>query len=235
MELDFQAQWLQCWVKKMSDREDSWSGAWCKEKLKSHDKIKSIEVLASNLISVTHIEFGSVIIATMSLAKISKTKLQEVIGEQKIDFVLNVSKEPYITAKALKYAHDSGFSIGGLGDAMRALRDGNLHNYISPEIKFILRGLRQHSKVNNIARLDNRRFQIERHGLPTVTILTLNEYELTADAVRNAIDQFPQFTAILKSNPNGRILDSSISVADHAEIKIYTWGELLRALNKSWS
>lgn len=218
----------------MHNREDSWSGEWCKDKLETHDKIESIQLQGSNLLSVAHSEFGTITIATMSLEKIDENDLQVLLGTQKVDFVLNVSREPYVTQQALVYAEQNRFSIGGLGDAMRVLRDGDPADYVHREIRFILQGLRQHTNVVNVVRLDNRRFQIDRYDHSPVTILALNEYEITADTVRTAIDRFPKFHAILKSDPNGSITSNAIAAAESAGLEIYAWRDLLGALNKSW-
>lgn len=218
----------------MSQRTDAWSGNWCKDKLEEHEKVDSIELSNSNLLSVTHSEVGNLRIATMSLKHIDDKDISELLSDTEVDFILNVSKEPYITQDALQKAEQEGFIIGGLGDAMRALRDGDMESYVNPEIHFILRGLKQHSRVSRVTRLDNRRFKVVRHGAPDVTILALDEYDLTAEAVRNAIDSFPDFDAIVKSNPNGRISSSSISAAASSGIKVFKWGELLGALNRDW-
>jgi len=218
----------------MSKRSDDWSSDWCKDKLEDHEKVDSIELTDSNYLSVIHSEVGKLRIATMSLRRIDDEDLSSLLNDVDIDFVLNVSKEPYITQAALQKAEQEGFAIGGLGDAMRALRNGNMESYVNPEIHFILRGLRQHTRVSSVSRLDNRRFKVVRHGLPNVTILTLDEYDLTAEAVRNAIDSFPVFDAIVKSNPNGRISSKSISAASASGIQIFKWGELLGALNRDW-
>ena len=171
----------------------------------------------------------------MSLESIDSEDLKQLLGDEKVDFVLNVSREPYISAKALRFSNDNNFGIGGLGDLMRALRDHNLCNYVNPEVAFILRGLRQHTRVQNVTRMDNRRYNIERYDLPSVIIVALNDYDLTAESVRGAIDYFPKFKAILTSNPNCRRSKSSIIAASSAGIKILSWGEVLGYLNKQWT
>jgi len=218
-----------------SNRKDSWTGDWCKKKLIEHDEVTSIDLTNTNRLLVTLKTGQTLTVATMSLSKINLTEVENLLNGQEYDFILNVFKEPYITRKALEYAENHNFAIGGLGDAMRGFNEGSFQNYLNPEIKFILRGLRQHSRVVSVVRLDNRRFQIERHGQPSVKILALNDYDLVAENVRNALDQFSKFDAILKSNPNGKITTKAITAADAAGIKIYDWGGLLGALNISWT
>lgn len=218
----------------MMVRKDSWSGSWCREKLIIEENIDNIELISPNMLRVEHSEHGVFHIATMSLNKIEAKDLQDLINGQSVDFVLNVSSEPYLTTDAIELAEKLRFGIGGLGDSMRALRNGELSQYLNPEVNFVYQGLKQHSRVSSVKRLDNRRFHIERFGLDPVVIISLNEYELTAESIRNAIDKFPSFNAVLKSNPNGDIGDSAYTAAQHAAVAIFRWGELLGALNKPW-
>ncbi|NQU06108.1 MAG: hypothetical protein HQ568_08450 [Calditrichaeota bacterium] len=218
-----------------NNRSDSWSGSWIKGKIDSHDEVISTELINSNLISITRNDGRSYYIATMSLERIDSKDLTHLLGQQNVDFVLNVSNEPYITRNALEFAGNHDFAIGSLGDLTRALRDGDLSNYVNQEATFILRGLRQHTRVSNVMRLDNRRYQVERVGLESVIVLALNDYDLIAESVRSAIDNFPEFHALLTSNPYCQRSSNSVVAADAAGIKIIAWGELLGDLNRKWS
>ena len=217
------------------DRQDSWSGNWVSEKIIKHDKVGTIELVNPNLLTVITQDDSRYKIATMSLASINRNDLELLIGDVEVDFVLNVSKEPYLSSDAIDFSLKRGFSIGGLGDLMRALRDKNLSNYINPEITFILRGLKQHTRVSRVTRMDNRRFNVERIGLPSVIIVALNDYDLNADSVRTALDVFKDFDAILTSNPSCRQSGNSISAAESAGKKILSWGDLLSELNRTWN
>ncbi len=64
-----------------------------------------------------------------------------------------------------------------------------------------------------------------------IKVLALNEYDLTADAVRTGIDSHGKCSIILTSNPNCRPSGESIRAADSAGAKVLSWGELLCALN----
>jgi hypothetical protein len=215
--------------------DDSWSGKWVQDKIKNHNKISSIELISSNSLFVINNNGNRYRIATMSRKQIYSKDLEDILGRQNVDFVLNVFKEPLISGDALKFAEDKNFAIGGLGDLVRALNDYDISTYINPEVAFILRGLRQHTKVTNVARLDNRRYQIERIELSTIIILALNDYDLTAESVRGAIDKFSNFDAILTSNPNCRRSSNSIMAAKSAGVKILSWGELMGDLHRRWN
>jgi hypothetical protein len=83
--------------------------------------------------------------------------------------------------------------------------------------------------------VDDRRLVVQRRkGLDPVTVLILNDYELTADHVRNGIERYGAFEAIVRSNPNGRTTDAAYQAAADSGIKIFTWGEFFGQLNRKW-
>lgn len=237
-------------VKTMDNsRADKWSGNWVRTKLIKYSenyeefdensagscKDLVIALISSNFLSVTDKYAIKYRIATMSLQKIAAEDLEQLLGDENVDFVLNVPKEPYITQSALEFANEKKFAIGGLGDLMRALRDQNVSTYIHKEVVFVLRGLGQHNRVCNVIRIDNRRYKIYRGSLPSVVVLALNDYDLTADVVRSAIEKFPKFDAIVMTNPNCKCSKKSIDIINSLDKKLLSWGELLSELHKAWN
>ena len=63
------------------------------------------------------------------------------------------------------------------------------------------------------------------------TILALNNYDLTAEKVREAKSKYRTFDVILASNPNARISSIANDVAKELGLKILTWRQLLGRLN----
>ena len=205
---------------------------WVKEKITNTST--NVEIVKDNILSIEREGKGKFLVATMSERIINEEVIKTTVSGKSVDFVVNISKEPYITKGALDFAERNNFSIGGMGDIASALNDGNLNCYLNKEIAFVSRGLLQHSRVKSISRLDNRRFRITRIDLEPVTVVSINEYEITADVVRETKDNFPPFDAILKSNPNGRITSEARRAAESSGLYIYKWGELMGALNKKW-
>lgn len=144
---------------------------------------------------------------------------------------MNVPKNAVYRGAAISYAERNSFGIGGLGDLFVAINENNYRHYLSKEARFILRGLEQHTKVSSVNRITNRLYEVHRYGLKPIRVLALNEYDLTADAVRTGIDNHGKCNIILTSNPNCRPSCESIRAADSAGAKVLAWGELLGALN----
>jgi hypothetical protein len=208
--------------------------SWSKDKILDHEKVLDVNLIDSSMLNVSHENGSEFKIAVISSERVNLDSLRN-INIADIDFILNIKKDAYITGDVFDLGDSAGFSIGTLGDVYRALNNGFMANYLDAEMSFVIRGLGQHRKVTELKRLDNRRFLISRDSLPSVTILVLNDYDFTAEAVRHGIDVFGEFDAILTSNPNCRRTGNCMGAASSAGIKIMDWGELMGNLNRRWN
>ena len=205
---------------------------WCIDKISGHGKVESMTKVDNTTLELTHKNTKTYTVSVLSSDSMNLESISD-IDIQKVDFILNIKKDAYINGKLMQLMESADFSIGSLGDLYSALGSGNLSSYVSKEMQFVIRGLAQHNKVKCIYRLDNRRFEIERKLLPDVTILVLNDYDLTAESVRDGIDKYGDFDSILTSNPNCRRSGNAERAAENSGRKIMSWGELMGNLNKN--
>ena len=208
---------------------------WIIEKLGDNDKIKSTNVDNDGLLHIERVEGVTLRVINSSLEKFTFKDIKPLADINNVDFILHTFKEPYVNGDVYKYLDIKRKVLGGYGDLFRVLGQDFNYPYLPPEVKFILRGLEQHTKVSNVRRLDDRRYEISRHGIETVIIVSLNDYDLGVESIRNAVDKYRTFDAVLKSNPNGRISTSALELSDSREIKVFKWGELLGKLNQKWN
>lgn len=208
--------------------------SWCLSKISEHDKVESTRLTNNEIINITHKNGNNFNVAAVSTEHMTLETIGT-IDITNLDFLLNIKTDAYTDGNVYALAKSATFGIGGLGDVYRALNQGVMATYLDPEMKFIIRGLHQHRCVLKIERLDNRRFYIERNGLNSVTILALNDYDLTGESVRHGIEVFKKFDAILTSNPNCRRSNSSETAAYNTGVKILSWGQLMGQLNRNWS
>jgi hypothetical protein len=213
-------------------REDSWSAEWVCSKLISHEDIQSADVRDTNQIELKVRKLQRTVqIATMSLETVRSTDLHELCASSEIEFALNIKKDALYDQSAIHFSESRPIGLGGLGDLYRAAGEQDFRNYIPKETRFILRGLRQHTAVTHVHRLNNRLYRIERRSGQPMTVLALNDYDLTAESVRDGIDRFGTCDIILASNPNCRASGESIAAARHCGVRVLKWGQLLGALN----
>lgn len=208
---------------------------WILEKLKDNDDISSTEIVSDSLLRINRKEGDSITITKTTLSKINLTDVKSILVNQDADFILHTVKEPWIFGGVFDLLDSKRKVIGGFGDLFRVLRQDDNYPYLPPQVHFIIRGLEQHTKVSNVRRLDNKRYEIERYGLETVIIIALDDYDIGIESVRSAVNDFDKFDAVLKANPNGSITSSAVTLADSRELKVYKWGQLLGILNKKWN
>ncbi|QKE29410.1 hypothetical protein AACT_2289 [Arcobacter acticola] len=209
---------------------NNWIVNWCQEKVSSNDNVESIEIIDDNHVEIRCQNSEVYNVAVISESYITMDLIEKVIKDN-TQFLFNIKKEPLIEGEVLAYAEVKRFGIGGFGDIMRAINNENLTEYQNPETKFIMEGLKQHTNVYSIIRLDNRRYKVIKIGFKEDTILALNNYDLTAEKVREAKSKYRTFDVILASNPNARISSIANDVAKELGLKILTWRQLLGRLN----
>lgn len=208
---------------------------WCIKKIQEHDKVTEVEKVNEDTLRIKVVDgIGDGFLILTRSEEFSTVDSIDVISLGSFDFFLNIKKDAHIAGELLTLASLYNFAIGDLSDLYRALKEKEISNYINPNISYIIRGLEQHSRVEDFSRLDNRRFRIKRKGLDDVTIIALDNYDLTADIVRSAIEKYGKFDAIFTSNPNCQRAKSCEIVAADAELKILSWGELMGELNRKW-
>lgn len=208
---------------------------WIKGKLiEDKHHIESINIVNDNLLHI-HRKNGSLIrITKTDKIRFNYDDVKEILDKNEVDFILYTSKEPFVDGSVYEYLESKRKTLGGFGDLMRVAVQETSWPYYPPDVKFIKRGLEQHSKVRSVRRLDNKRYEISRIGLETVVIIALNDYDLGIESIRSASEEFDAFDAVLKSNPNGGITTSAIEHVNSRKIKILRWGDLMGKLNLKW-
>lgn len=171
--------------------------------------------------------------AVISTKQVTDETLKPLLEtEQEFEFVTNLPKQGIWTGAAIDLADFHNLGWGGMGDLMSAMAQDSVEGFQRKEYSFVMRGLAQHSKVESIDRIYDRLINVNRYGLPPLTTVLLNEYELTAEHIRNARDIYGKFKAILRTNPNGGPTKNALSVAHELGADIFQWGEFLGRLNK---
>ncbi len=208
---------------------------WALDKIKTLEEVFSVEVIEGNLILIRRLNGSEIRVATFSYSELNLINVREIIDVYKFDFLLNIKSETIYRGEIYSYLDDKKISFGSLSDLYRVISQSENWPYLHRDVKFVLRGLIQHSKVFKVERLDNKRLNIIRKsGLSSVIIVATNDYEVNAESIRKLKDDYNNFDAILASNPSGRITSQAYSVATMLDVPLYNWSELYTELNKRW-
>ncbi|TDH22334.1 hypothetical protein [Mycobacteroides franklinii] len=207
------------------------SAQWISEQLNKRDFVTSIEV-DGNRLSIVRDSRPTASVGVLSVRDVTAADVLPLVeGVQSVDFVLNKPKTGRFMGDALELLELKNVGWGGLGDAIRALRDfDRLGDYQERELTFVMRGLRQHGRVTSLTLLDDHRIAVVRQGLPDRVVFVGSMYQPTAETVRDAIDRYGDFDLFAATNPNSDPTAEAIEVAADAGIQMLKWRETLAAL-----
>jgi hypothetical protein len=145
---------------------------------------------------------------------------------------MTIPRSTVWTGEAIDFAREHQIGWGGIGELFRAVDSEEDSDIQKKEYEFVERGLSQHDKVTKLIRVFDRVFEVHRSKFDPITVVLINEYELTAEHVRHAKATYGHFDAILKTNPNGRTTENARETAEKMSAEIFGWGEFLGRLNK---
>ena len=206
---------------------------WALEKLSKCHGVKAVEPVGDRFIHIIREEYPSFTSAIISEKTVSRPIVNEFIGTaQDFEFISNIPKAAKWSADAIAVAKKHTLGWGGFGDLMSAIGQEIVTDFQRKEYEFVEFGLYQHSKVIGLTRIYDRVFKIHRAGSDFLTVVLINEYELTAEHVRYARETYGDFDEILKTNPNGGTTSVAQEVASNLGVSIFSWGEFLRRLHK---
>ena len=206
---------------------------WVAGNLREAEKIFKVEVLSDQVIRVSRARYDPFVAGIVSSARLEATEITPlVMSKFGVEIIANVPKEAFWTGAALRLAQDNDIAAGTVGDLYRIIGVENVRGFQPKETAFVERGLRQHDRVTSFERVHDRLYRISRIGLPDLTIVTLNEYELTVDHLRTARDRYGNFSIVVITDPNGRATSAAKEAAATMGSEILKWGPFFGRLNK---
>ena len=206
---------------------------WVLERLREHDRIVSLRPIAEQLIEIERKKYESFNAAIIGEKIVHSEAIQNIVSTSVgLEFIVNLPKQGIWTGDAIIAVEVYDIGWGGLGDLMSAINLEEVRGFQKKEYDFVERGLEQHDKVQRFHRMFDRVYEIVRCSHSPVVVALVNEYDLTAEHVRNAREKYGIFSIIVKTNPNGRITEIAHQVAKSLGIEIFGWGGFLGRLNR---
>lgn len=206
---------------------------WVANNLRQAKDVSEVEVLSDQVIQVSRSKFAPFIAGIVCTPRVEAGEIRPIVElDFGVEIIANVPKEAFWTGGALRLAQDNDIATGALGDLYRAMDMENVRFFQPKETIFVERGLRQHSRVTGFDRVHDRLYRISRKDLPTLTVVILNEYELTADHLRTARDRYGDFSVAAITDPNGRATSAAWQAAETMGVEIFAWGPFFGRLNR---
>jgi hypothetical protein len=206
---------------------------WVASNLRKAKDVSEVEVLSDQVFCVSRSKHDPFIAGIVFVPRVGPDEIKPVVKSLfGVEIIANVPKEAFWTGGALRLAQDNNIATGILGDLYRVIDLANVRSFQPKETVFVERCLRQHTRITSFDRVHDRLYRISRNGLPDLTVIMLNEYELTADHLRTARDRYGNFSIAAITDANGRATSAAEEAAGTMGTEILKWGPFLGRLNK---
>jgi hypothetical protein len=209
---------------------------WVANKLKDDQEFSAVDSVGSGFLEITRRDGASFTVAAIGVRSVVErdhvAPLFEVEGTRP-EFVVNVPSKAIWSGAAIEVVHDAHAAFGRLGEINRASREEPVWTYRNKDYNFFESVFRQHTAVREVIRLYDRLFQLHRErGLPDVTVVLVDAYDMSAEDIRHARDLYGRFDAAVKTNSYGGITTAAREAAKSIGADAFMLGELLGRLNK---
>jgi hypothetical protein len=206
---------------------------WVAGNLRKAGDVSEVEVLSDQVLRVSRSKYDPFVAGIISVKCVEADAVRPLVKSKLgVEIIANVPKESCWTGGALRLARDNNVATGAYGDLLRVINLQDVRAFQPKETEFVERGLRQHDRISSFERVYDRIYRISRNGLPDLTVVMLNEYELTADHLRTARDRYGQFSVAVITDPNGSVTSSAAEAAQTMGVEILKWGPFFGRLNK---
>jgi len=125
---------------------------WVLAKIKTHDEVSSAEIIEEGVIFIKRISGTQIRVGSFSFDELNLKNISKVVDSFKLDFILNIKSEAIYKGEIYSFLDDRKISFGNLSDLYRVISQSENWPYLHRDVKFVLRGLKQHSKVIKIER-----------------------------------------------------------------------------------
>ncbi len=150
--------------------------------------------------------------------------------ELSVAVIANFPKVGKWTGEAIELCQAHNKAWGQWSVLLRSLDNEFPETTVDPKIYFSHRALVQHTRVNSVRFLSDHLFLVEHENGKHLRIGLLYEYDLCGDDVRRARENLGPFDVLLKTDPNGQVLNDANQVAKSLGAKAFNIGDLFRYL-----
>jgi hypothetical protein len=146
--------------------------------------------------------------------------------------VVNVPSKTLWSGEAIDRIHSASAAFGTLGDVSRAASTKNAGTYRDKDMVFFINAMKQHTNVSGVSYVYDRVFKVDQRIGTELIVSVIDAYNMSAEDVRNAKNQFGHFDVIVKSSSYGTITDQAETAAKSMGAQALTFRQLMGRLSK---
>lgn len=145
-------------------------------------------------------------------------------------FIVNVPSNTLWSGAAILAIHNALAAFGTLGELFKAARLEDPSTYRNKEWGYFYRAIAQHSNVQSIELIYESVVVAHRRKGKDLTIAFVDAYNMSAEDVRNAVDQLGHFNVIVKMSNYGSITSTAAAAATSIGVQALDFKGLMQYL-----
>lgn len=206
---------------------------WVLDKIKESEIVDRIEKVNSVVYDVYRSGLPNVRLLISNIKAETYNDVEDQLSVcPDIDFVLNVPTAVYWSREAIGAVRQRGVGYGKIPDLSAAMKTRAIGDFVTREWVFIERGLKQSKAVEHFDCVAEGLYRIKRVGRRELLVGIIDEYEVTANAVRSAGEIFGEIDVVVNRHPLGRSTTAATAVASELGVELYDWRSFLERLRK---
>jgi hypothetical protein len=209
-----------------------YNATWFASKILGHDEVTGATVLDNGYVEVKRREAPAITIAPVIADRINLGIVESIFESGTPTVILLVPKEAHYDWTAREFAEKNGSTIHTYKELCTSMCELDPRGFVDKKVAYARQRLEQHSKMMAVEMICEASMRLNRHGgLSDVTVAVEYEYEFSEEAMVCALARHPDVDVVLNSNPNGRPTSAALTHAAHTKIPIFSFTELMGALN----
>ncbi|MCJ2130320.1 hypothetical protein [Methylobacterium sp. E-045] len=200
--------------------------------LSESQDIKDFSWRSKEVVSIKRNEKSDFNAVVFKKNQITFEDVEPFIVNNNISIVVKFPKVGSWRGDAIEACESHNIAWGRFGVLLRALSMDDPENSDDPEIAFSRRALSQHTRVRKVSFESDHLLKVHHDTGKIIRVALVYEYDLSANDVRNAVTRLGKFDALLKTNPNGSVLNDAYSSARSIGAEVYKIRDLMSYLAK---
>ncbi|WP_156135106.1 hypothetical protein [Arthrobacter sp. L77] len=191
------------------------------------------KVITANSLVVTRAMQGTITVGCAEADPVDEDEVKRISATvEDLDFIVVIPSSVAIKPSVWRYCNDSGIVLGRFSD----LRDGletmqPLAKLRNRELQYISNRIERTPVVQQVARISETALEITCEGGASLVGEFVHPYEITEDEVFRLIDQQPDMSFLVVTNPYARgISPDSVRVAEDAGVRLVLMNEFVSNL-----
>jgi hypothetical protein len=208
--------------------------SWFATKIVNHDRVETATAIDDREVRIVRKGLDPITVVPVTSDFLVRQDLEGLLAQRKPTLVVLVNRTGHYTWEARELAEEQGASLQTFKELYTFLPDPDPRGGVDKNVSFVRTRLEQHAKVNAVSMICEATMHVYRVGaLSPLRIAVEYHYEFTEEALVQALERHPDVDVVYNANPNGKVTEAAYSHAEHADVEVLGFKELMTRLHEA--